>query len=126
MNRIRQAKTSREILDALVAVLKEMKPGKLLWDDITSQEKRKEVLIKATKYIIDNQLLDYITLTKDGVRKDRMTEVETNPYLWLSDKFPVRDKMIEGHLGIVLAHGDKPFAKPYAERLIERLTNSSM
>ena len=123
MNRIRQAKTSRELLDALVAVLTEMKPGKLLWDDVTGQEKRKEVLVKATKYIIDNELLDYITLTKDGVRKDRMQVIEENPYLWLADKFPVRDKMIEGHLGIVLAHGDKPFAKPYAERLIQLLNN---
>ena len=120
MNRIRQAKTSRELLDALVAVLTEMKPGSLVWDDITSQENRKVRLIKATQYIIDKGLIDRISLTMDGVSKDK---AEGNPYLWLADKFPVKNKMIEGHLGYVLAHGDKQFAKPYAERLIKLLNN---
>lgn len=125
MNRIRQAKTSRELLDALVAVLTEMQPGSLVWDDITSQENRKDRLIKATKYIIDNDIIGYISLTRDGVRKDMATKIEANPYLWLADKFPVKNKMIEGHLGIVLANGDKPFAKPYAERLIALLNNEN-
>ena len=121
MERIRKATTSKELLDALVDVLKEMKPGRISWDDITLQENRKAVLIKATRYIIDNELVDFISITQDGLKKGIGKSVAKNPYLWLADKFPVKDKMIESHLELVLAHGDKPFAKPYADRLIERL-----
>lgn len=121
MNRIRQATTSRQILDALIEVLKEK--HELIWDEVTQQETRKEILIRATKHIIDKQLLDYVTLTSTGVRMDVFNppRITTNPYLWLADEFPVRDKMIDGHLGIVLKYGDRAFAVPYAERLIERL-----